>query len=146
MSQQPPLRDRSARVTLRGVDRQRVRAWIAAYENAWRTPGTDGLADLFTPEATYQQAPYSEPVEGLPAIARMWEVEREGPDEPFHMTSQLVAVDGDTAVARVEARYGNPVHQEYRDLWIMRFIPDGQCHAFEEWPFWPGGPYHADTG
>jgi ketosteroid isomerase-like protein len=122
------------------VDRARVADWIGAYERAWRAPGTAMLAEIFTPDATYLQGPYDEPVVGLPAIGRMWEAEREGPDEVFAMTSDIVAVDADTAVARIEVRYGEPVRQEYRDLWIITFAPDGRCASFEEWPFWPGQP------
>ncbi|MFI7080068.1 nuclear transport factor 2 family protein [Micromonospora sp. NPDC049903] len=119
------------------MDRKQVTGWLAAYEQAWRTPGTDVLATIFTPQASYQQGPYRTPVVGLPAIAAMWEDERTGPDEVFHMTSEIVAVEGDTAVARLEVRYGDRVPQEYRDLWIMRFAEDGRCVSFEEWPFWP---------
>ena len=114
--------------------------WIAAYEAAWRSPGTDGLAGIFTPDATYRQGPYDEPVVGLPAIARMWEAERDGPDEAFQMASEIIAVDGATAVARVQVSYGDPVTQEWRDLWLVRFAPDGRCAAFEEWPFAPRTP------
>ena len=120
-------------------------SWVAAYERAWRTPGTDTLAQIFTPDATYRQGPYEEPVRGLPAIARMWEEERQGPDEVFSMTSDIVAVDGATAVIRVEVGYGDPVRQEYRDLWVMRFAGDGRCASFEEWPFWPERPDAADA-
>ncbi|MFE9204381.1 YybH family protein [Micromonospora sp. NPDC007230] len=119
------------------MDRKQVTGWVAAYEQAWRTPGTEVLATLFTEAASYLQGPYRTPVIGLPAIARMWEVERDGPAEVFHLTSEIVAVEGDTAVARVEVRYGDPVEQEYRDLWIMRFAEDGRCRSFEEWPFQP---------
>jgi ketosteroid isomerase-like protein len=86
----------------------------------------------------YLQGPYKKPVTGLPAIARMWEREREGPDEPFTMTSQVIAVDGDTAVVRVEVRYQEPAGHEFRDLWVIRFADDGRCRAFEEWPHSPG--------
>lgn len=120
------------------MDREGLTGWIAAYERAWRTPGTEALATIFTAEATYRQGPYRQPIIGLPAIARMWEDERDGPDEVFHMTSEVVAVEGDTAVVRVEVRYA--VGQEYRDLWIMRFAEGGRCSSFEEWPFWPGQP------
>ena len=126
------------------MDRGQVAAWIAAYERAWRAPGTDALAGLFTADATYQQAPYLEPVRGLAAIGVMWEAEREGPSEVFRMTSEVVAADGGTAVARVNVWYGDPVTQEYRDLWVMRFASGGRCAAFEEWPFWPEQPCHAD--
>ncbi|MGP4021408.1 YybH family protein [Saccharopolyspora sp. 5N708] len=121
-----------------------MHAWVAAYERAWRTPGTDVLAEIFTSDATYQQAPYRAPVTGLAAIARMWEAERSGPDEAFQLTSRLVAVDGDTAVVRVEVWYGGQVPQEYRDLWILRFAADGKCRGFEEWPFWPDKSYRPD--
>jgi ketosteroid isomerase-like protein len=119
------------------MDREHLAGWIAAYERAWRTSGTQALATIFTAEATYRQGPYREPVVGLPAIARMWEDERDGPDEVFRMTSEVVAIEGDTAVVRVEVHYGDPVDQEYRDLWIVRFAEDGRCSSFEEWPFWP---------
>ncbi|MQA84165.1 MAG: DUF4440 domain-containing protein [Streptosporangiales bacterium] len=127
------------------MDREQVAGWVAAYERAWRTPGTDVLAEVFTQDATYLQSPYEETVVGLPAIARMWEETRDGPDEVFRMTSDVVAVDGDTAVVRVEVYYGDPVHQEYRDLWVMRFAEDGRCRAFEEWPFWPGRSFTAQS-
>lgn len=128
------------------VNADQVMSWVAAYERAWRAAGTAALATLFTPDATYRQSPYSDPVAGLPAIARMWEAEREGPDEVFRMECDLVAASGDVAVLRAEVWYGDPVQQEYRDLWIVRFAPDGRCAAFEEWPFWPEQPPAADGG
>src|SRR3712207_3326748 len=118
------------------MERTRVSEWVAGYERAWRSAGTEALAGLFTEDAGYSQGPYREPVVGLDAIVRMWDAERDGPDEPFDMTSEIVAVDGDTAVLRVEVRYHRP-HREYRDLWIVRFAADGRCRVFEEWPFAP---------
>jgi ketosteroid isomerase-like protein len=122
------------------TDRAMVRRWLAAYEAAWRAPGTEGLAEIFTSNASYRQSPYQEPVVGLDAVRRMWDEEREGPDEVFTLATDIVAVDGPTAVVRAEVRYGDPVRQEYRDLWIMRLGDDGRCNWFEEWPYWPGQP------
>ncbi|KKK04827.1 nuclear transport factor 2 family protein [Micromonospora sp. HK10] len=122
------------------MDRKQATGWIAAYVQAWRTPGTQVLATIFTAQASYLQGPYQKPIIGLPAIARMWEDERDGSGEVFQMTSEVVAVEADTAVARVEVRYGDPVDQAYRDLWIMRFAEDGRCSSFEEWPFRPAQP------
>jgi ketosteroid isomerase-like protein len=122
------------------MDRQQVANWVAAYERAWRTPGTDTLGSIFTESASYLQAPYAEPVQGLTAIAEMWEAERDGPAEIFDLTSSIVAVDGDTAVVRAEVSYGPPTNQDFRDLWIIRFAEDGRCYAFEEWPFAPRKP------
>ena len=122
------------------MGRDGVAAWVAAYERAWRSAGTEALTGLFTTDAIYQQGPYDEPLTGLPAIVRMWEAERAGPAEVFRMTSEVVAVDGDTAVVRVEVWYGDPVQQEFRDLWVIRFAADGRCAAFEEWWFSPKRP------
>jgi uncharacterized protein (TIGR02246 family) len=128
------------------MDRAQLTEWLDRYEQAWRKPGTDALADLFTEEATYSTAPYENPHRGLAAIARMWEAERSGPDEEFEMSTEIVATEGDTGVARIEVRYMAPKDKErrrnrqrheYRDLWIIRLDDAGLCFHFEEWPFWP---------
>jgi RimJ/RimL family protein N-acetyltransferase len=130
--------DRRGKLT--SMEKAQVTTWIAAYERAWRAPGTERLAELFTADASYSMGPYQEPAVGLPAIATLWEAERKGPDEVFRLTSEVVAVDGDAAVVRAEVRYGEPVRQEYRDLWVLFFAADGRCRSFEEWPFWPDRP------
>ncbi len=120
------------------VSRERAEVWVKAYERAWRSAGAEPLRELFTPDATYRMSPYEEPAVGLERIAELWEREREGPDEEFEMRHEIVAVEGDTAVVRVEVQYGAPDHLQYRDLWIVRFAAAGRCREFEEWPFWPG--------
>lgn len=119
------------------MERTQVREWIDAYERAWRTPGTDALGLIFSDDVSYLQGPFRTPVVGLADVARMWDAERDGPDEVFEMDSEVVAVDGDTAVVRVEVRYSNPTREKYRDLWIMHFDADGRCDRYEEWPFRP---------
>jgi uncharacterized protein (TIGR02246 family) len=128
------------------MERGQLTEWLDRYERAWRTPGTDALAELFTEDATYSTAPYENPHRGLAAIARMWEAERAGPDEDFTMSSEIVAVEGDTGVAMIEVQYGVPEEKEerdhrqrreYRDLWVVRLNDAGLCFHFEEWPFWP---------
>src|ERR1700744_1980218 len=108
----------------RMTDRNSVREWLTGYEAAWRTAGTGSLASLFAQGATYLQSPYDKPVTGLDAIGRMWEKEREGPDEVFTLATDILAVDGPVAVVRAEVHYGDPVTQEYRDLWVVRFAGD----------------------
>jgi hypothetical protein len=122
------------------MDRDALGAWLDAYQRLWRTAGTDGLADLFTEDAHYTSGPYIEPLLGLEAIAAMWEAEREGADEPFTMEREIVAVEGDTGVARVQVIYGEPKPEQYRDIWIVRLDAGGRCFRFEEWPFFPELP------
>jgi ketosteroid isomerase-like protein len=122
-----------------GVERADVQRWVDAYERAWRSPGTDQLDDLFTVDATYLVSPWAQIIEGRPAIARFWEAGRDGPDEPFTMSSEIVAVDAEarTAVVRLAVDYHAEDRRRWRDLWIIRFAADGRSTAFEEWPFAP---------
>lgn len=117
--------------------RARLQDWVTAYERAWRTHGTESLDALFSVDATYRTAPYETPFRGLEAIGKLWEAEREGPDEIFSLATEIVAVEDDTGVVRAEAHYAGPPASEYRDLWIVRFDASGRCVAFEEWPFSP---------
>ena len=125
------------------LDRDRFLGWLDAYEKAWRSAGTAGLGELFTDDAQYLQSPYEPPHVGLAAIAAMWDDAREGPDEAFGMQHEVVAVDGDTGIARVLVRYGDPMTQEYTDLWVVRFDGSGRAVRFEEWPYWPSRGYTA---
>src|SRR5579871_5359560 len=90
------------------TDHSAVRRWVAGYERAWRTSGTDALRELFTTDATYLHSPYEQPVVGLHAIAKMWDDDRDGPDEVFTLSTEIVAVEGDTAVVQAQVHYGEP--------------------------------------
>lgn len=121
-------------------DRPRLREWVARYERAWRTAGTSSLVELFTPDAIYLAEPFAEPLAGLDAIAGFWDSERDGPDEVFSMTAEVVAEQDRTGVARIEVVYGDPPTRRYRDLWVVTLVADGRAERFEEWPFFPGRP------
>ena len=73
-----------------------------------RTPGgrpaRPASLRFFTHDAVYLHTPYEEPVAGLDAIRRMWDDDRDSPDEVFTLATSILAVDGGTAVARAEVR------------------------------------------
>jgi uncharacterized protein (TIGR02246 family) len=119
------------------MDSAAVQKWVADYERAWRTAGTELLAELFTPQASYLPSPWAHPIQGLEAIAAFWEKERRGPDEKFAMSSEVVAAQSGTAVVRVMVVYGEDGQRPWRDLWVLRFAQNGRCSWFEEWPFAP---------
>lgn len=120
------------------MDRDSFRAWIHLYERAWRTTERPPLDELFAEGATYRTAPFEPPFRGLDAIAAMWE-SQSGPDEVFEMSYRIVAVEDRIGVARVDVLYGQPVVQQYADIWIVELDERNKCIAFEEWPFWPPG-------
>jgi hypothetical protein len=119
------------------MDRGDVERWIEGYLRAWRTEGTALLAGLFTVDATYRASPWAAAGAGVDAIGTFWEDERDGADEAFSETHEIVAVEGDTAVVRLQVDYGDESAGRWRDLWVLRFGPGGRCRSFEEWPFAP---------
>jgi ketosteroid isomerase-like protein len=114
--------------------------WVAEYERAWRDGDVSGVARLFTDDARYRVSPYAEPKVGHAEIEAFW-LDDEG--RTFTVNAEQVAIKGRDAVVRLEVRYGEPVAQEYRDLWVLRFAPDGRVEDFEEWAYWPDKPYSA---
>ena len=120
------------------IDREDVSRWVRAYEAAWRTPGAEALVDLFAPDIVYLPSPWAQPLRGLAALSQFWETARDGPDEVFDLTSEIVAVDRNVAVVRVSVDYENVSSGRWRDLWVLRFDTEGRCDEFEEWPFAPG--------
>ena len=123
------------------MDRDSVVQWVAQYERAWRDGDVSAVRRLFTDDARYRRSPYEDPAVGPDAIGAFW---LDDAGRTFTVVAEPVAVDGRDAVVRLEVRYREPVDQEYRDLWVLRFAPDGRVEDFEEWAYWPGRPYTAD--
>lgn len=124
---------------LPGMDRADVMAWVDGYERAWRDNDVDAVTRLFSDDAQYRASPYEPPEVGHAAIQAFW---RDDEGRDFTMSATPVAVDGATAIVRVEVEYDDPA-QEYLDLWVLRFAADGRVEDFEEWAYWPGKPYSA---
>lgn len=122
------------------MDRTAVMGWVGRYERAWRDNDAEAVGALFTEDAHYRRSPYTPPLVGSEALREFW-TEDEGLG--FTMSAEPVAVEGVAAVVRVVVRYLDPPGQEYADLWVLRFGPDGRVEDFEEWAYWPGAPYTA---
>ena len=116
------------------MDHASVLAWVARYEQAWRDEDLSAVAELFTADAHYRVSPYADSLVGQDAIRSIW-LSDEG--ESFSSQAEAVAVEGRQAVVRLLVRYGDPVRQEYRDLWLLSFADDGRVSDFEEWAYWP---------
>jgi ketosteroid isomerase-like protein len=118
------------------VNREDVMAWVAEYEQAWRTNDVGAVRKLFTEDARYARSAYDDGLHGHAEIEEFW------PDDTeFTVTSEPIAVEGDIAVVRLEVHYLGDKPHEYRDLWLLRFAEDGRVADFEEWAHWPGLHY-----
>lgn len=125
------------------IDREQVTEWVALYERAWREDDVYAVERLFAPDAHYRRSPYEPADVGQVGIKSFW---LEDSGRPFTFAAEIVAVEAEIAVVRVEVAYAGDDPQEYTNLWVMRFAGDQRVEDFEEWPFWPGRPYAASAG
>jgi SnoaL-like domain len=100
------------------MNRDDVMRWVGGYERACRNGDLGAVAELFTEDARYRPSPYEEAEIGHAAIRAFW-LDDEG--QTFGVQAQSVAVQDRDAVVRLMVRYGDPVRQEYRDLWVLHF-------------------------
>lgn len=118
------------------MDRDAVLAWVADYESAWRANDPAAVETLFAPDASYWRSPYKKPEVGYGEIRAIWCDD----GEIFTVQAEPVAVEDRSAVVRLLIRYGEPVRQEYKELWVLTFASDGRVTHFEEWTYAPEGP------
>lgn len=108
----------------------RIDNWITGYRTAWHSNSPDDIRALFTDDATYRTTPHAEPWVGQDAIVSGW---REAADEPGDATFdwQVVAETDDLAFVQGVTRYRDD--EDYSNLWVIRFAPDGRASEFTEW-------------
>ena len=111
-----------------------VQSWLDAYIEAWRSYGTDAIADLFTEDATYAYHPWDEPIRGRGAIVTSWLSDRDEPNS-WSADYRPFVVSANRAVAVGETRYADG--KTFVNAWQLIFDQDARCSAFIEWYMTP---------
>ena len=106
-----------------------VGEWIDGYVRAWNSNDPADISALFTDDATYQPAPYEEPVRGVSAIVERWLAHADNPGETT-FTWHPVSITDEVAVIAGQTTYPG---QTFSNLWLIRLAPDGRCREFVEW-------------
>ena len=117
------------------LDRDQVQGWLDRYIAAWRANEAEPIRALFTDDVRYRYQPYGEghPI-GLDALVENW-LENPDPPDSWEAEYEPYAVDGDVAVATGWSRYlatGSAPERTYRNVFLMRFAPDGRCAEFTD--------------
>ena len=112
-----------------------VEAWLTRYKEAWEQRDPAKAASLFTENAPYHEMPFDAPKAGRSGIRDYWATVT-ADQRNIDFKSQLVAVAGQTAVARWSARLSSAasgVHVELDGVFILRFDDSGLCSELREW-------------
>jgi hypothetical protein len=125
------------------MTRDDVQAWLDRYIGAWETYDAAGIGDLFTEDAEYRYHPRDEPTRGRAAIVDSWlnpSGSSSGRDVPGTYAASYApfAVDAERAVAVGRSTYWSDttrakVTQEYFNVFLLEFGPDGRCRSFTEY-------------
>lgn len=112
------------------MNADQVRAWVAAYLDAWRSNDAEAIGALFATDATYRFDPAEAPYTGREAIVAEW-VRRQ--DEPGTWRARLepLVVTDDVAIVAGTVDYDDG--KLYSNLWVIRFAGDGTAADFTEW-------------
>jgi uncharacterized protein (TIGR02246 family) len=110
---------------------ERLERWMDGYIAAWASGDPADIAALFTPDAVYDPQTADGEWDGVEEIVERW---LEIGDEPENWEFEwLPLVDAeDLAVVTGRTRYHQPP-ASYRNLFVIRFAPDGRCRDFTEW-------------
>jgi len=121
------------------MDRAGVETWMTAYRRAWASDVREEIAGLFTEDAVYSPYPWPRGArqwQGRDAIIAKW-IGRGDSKIGWRFDHEILAVEGDTAVIEGWTSYdrgeGEPWDEEYANVWLVRFAPDGRAREFAEW-------------
>lgn len=116
------------------TDRTAAEGWVRRYRVAWESNDPDDIRGLFTEDAAYYTEPGdTEPFRGHDAIVAGW---LENADEPgsTEFEFEVIAVDGDLAIARCVSTYLEfDPPRVYDNLFVVRLADDGRATEYTDW-------------
>lgn len=115
------------------TDREAAADWFRRYRVAWESDDVDDIRGLFTEDAVYRGFPDDpEPFVGLDAIVAGWLENRDEPGET-DFKWELLAVDGEVAIARCVTTYHDDPPVTYDNLFVIRLGADGRATEYTDW-------------
>lgn len=117
------------------MNHQQFETWVKAIGAAWVNRDPQAAADLFTPDATYQENPFEPPLQGRPAILKYWgDVSAQ---ENITFRYEILEVTESIGFAHwsVELmRIPSSKRVKLDGIFAASFRPNEmRCHEFREW-------------
>jgi uncharacterized protein (TIGR02246 family) len=122
------------------LDRRAVDTWIARYGKAWRDKDVDGVAELFTEDATYAAHPLQPPHRGRAGIRAYWR-QVTATQEDVDLSFGRPIIDGNRVAVEWWATMKDPEWGPPRDdaavtlpgCLLLRFSDQGLCATLREY-------------
>ena len=109
----------------------RLDSWMDGYVEAWTSNDPAQIAALFTPDAVYDPQTAAGELHGIGEIVDFWlDVGDKEENWDFEWVP-LIEADELAVITGTTTYYEPPA--SFRNLFVIRFAPDGRCHDFTEW-------------
>ena len=121
------------------IDKSDVQKWLNEYGQAWTQGSPDAVAKLFHDNATYQETPFDEPMQGKQQIRAYWQDGASDAQEAVSFSSEVWSVSDNEAFAGWTAsfqRVASGVWVELDGIFKLRFVKekaDLECLELREW-------------
>ena len=117
------------------ISPQDFAAWLDGYKEAWETRDGATAGALFTADATYQENPFDDAMEGRAAIEEYWSgVTADQRDVSF--TYDVLTCDGDTCMAQWHAAFASASSGDAIELdgvFLCSFADAQTVRSLKEW-------------
>ncbi|MEP3636729.1 MAG: nuclear transport factor 2 family protein [Paracoccaceae bacterium] len=121
------------------MEKREIQQWLDQYGDAWIKGNPEQIIPLFTKTASYRETPFDQAMVGQDAIRRYWQGGAADAQENVEFSSEVWAVDGDTAVAGWQAKFtrkpsGIKVELDGTFRLTFSLVSDRLlCESLEEW-------------
>ena len=113
-----------------------LRAWLESYRLAWEARDPEAVGSLFAEEATYQETPFAQPMQGRGAIQQYWSDVVAAAQEQIRFGYEVLAVAEDSAIVHWWAafvRIGSRAQVSLDGIFLLTFDTAGRCRELREW-------------
>ena len=113
-----------------------LRTWLESYRLAWETRDPEAVVRLFAEDATYQETPFSQPMQGRQAIQQYWSHVVAAAQEQIHFGYEVLAVAEDSAIVHWWAsfvRVASRTQVSLDGIFLLTFDTAGHCRQLREW-------------
>jgi ketosteroid isomerase-like protein len=118
------------------VNLESLRAWLESYRLAWEGRDPEVIVRLFAEDATYQETPFTQAMEGREAIQQYWSDVVVAAQEQIRFGYEVLAVAEYSAIVHWWAafvRVASRTQVSLDGIFLLTFDTTGRCRELREW-------------
>jgi len=118
------------------VNPESLRAWLESYRLAWEARDPEAVGRLFAEDATYQETPFTRPMQGRGAIQQYWSDVVAAAQEQIRFGYEVLAAREDSAIVHWWAsfvRIASRAQVGLDGIFLLSFDTAGHCRELREW-------------